>query len=57
MEGEPVLKKASITQRQIGLHCVDYISLFGDCFDMLRVKSTTKPAIARQPAEIRQPHP
>jgi len=30
MEGEPVLNKASITQRQIGLHCVSFVSLFGD---------------------------
>ena len=34
MEGEPVLKKASITQRQIGLHCVDFVSLFGDWIDV-----------------------
>ena len=34
MEGEPVLKKASITQRQSGLHCVGFVSLFGDLFDV-----------------------
>ena len=33
MEGEHFLKKASITQQQIGLHCVDYVSLYGDCFE------------------------
>ena len=49
MEGEPVLKKASITQTQIGIHWEDYVFLFRDCFDILRVNSTTKPAIARQP--------
>ena len=31
MGGEPVLKKASITQRQVGLHCVDFVSWFEDC--------------------------
>ena len=31
MEGEAVLNKASITLRQLGLHCVDFISLYEDC--------------------------
>ena len=34
MEGEPVLKNASTTQRQSGLHCVGFVSLFGDLFDV-----------------------
>ena len=29
MEGEPVLKKASITQRQLGLHCVGLFHCLG----------------------------
>ena len=31
MEGEPVVKKASITQRQVGYHCMNFVSLFEDC--------------------------
>ena len=34
MEGEPVLKKASITQKQIELHCVGFVSLLADQFDV-----------------------
>ena len=62
MEGEPLRKKSSITQRPIGLHCMDFISLYED-FNFLTfgisqgINNITKPAIVRQPAEIRQPHP
>ena len=52
----PSSKRRALHKGKLVLLC-GYVSLFGDCFDMLRVKSTTKPAIARQPAEIRQPHP
>ena len=34
MEGEPVLKKASVTQRQFCLYCVNVVALFGDSFDI-----------------------
>ena len=35
MEGEPVLRKASIIQRQVWLHSLDFVSLIGDCFEIL----------------------
>ena len=53
----PPSKRRALRKGKLGFAVWIMFHCLGTVLDILRINSTTKPAIARQPAEIRQPHP